>query len=468
MPTHPKNNPLISVGLLLASIVACGGGGGGGGSSSLPPAVSVSLLPDHSGLSTGGSLQLTATVANASNPAVSWTIEEGWIGGSIDGSGLFTAPLAVNGASADLHVVATAVADATKSARATLTITARPYQGVWSPGPPPTVVRATGHSLTLLKDGRVLLAGGTLSPDASSITSACEIYDPVANAWVATGSLSKPRSTHTATLLSNGRVVVAGGFIPLPGPGNEAMTDYTAELFDPASGTWTPTGSMYQMRQGAQASLLPNGKVLVVGGDGSGYSETFDPSLGTWSFAGFLGHPWTLSHSVMVLPGGRVVIAGGESNLLTLSDAMLYSASSNALTPTGPMTVAREGLQGVGLPSGKALACGGRLHTGLVYSPWMTAELFDPLTLNWTSTGSMLFPHTGAQGSLLSDGRFLLSGGMDGTGGATEIYDPQTGRWTVTGSTAGPRFNGQSVLLKDGRVMVGGGYSAPVFTEFFH
>ena len=139
-----------------------------------------------------------------------------------------------------------------------------------------------GHTATLLPNGKMLVAGGGGS---SGFLSSAELYDPASGTWTATGSLNSARYLHTATLLPNGKVLVAGGYYGVASTG--------AELYDPASGTWTATGSLNAARADHTATLLPNGKVLVAGGFGitSGVLtsvELYDPASGTWSATGNL------------------------------------------------------------------------------------------------------------------------------------------------------------------------------------
>ncbi len=138
------------------------------------------------------------------------------------------------------------------------------------------------HTATLLPNGKVLVVGGRGS--SGGVLASAELYDPASGSWSATGSLNTARLVHTATLLPNGKVLVAGGF-------NGGFLS-SAELYDPASGTWSATGSLTIARRAHTATLLPNGKILVAGGIGNGgtfnSAELYDPASGTWSATGSL------------------------------------------------------------------------------------------------------------------------------------------------------------------------------------
>jgi Galactose oxidase, central domain/Dockerin type I domain/Kelch motif len=172
------------------------------------------------------------------------------------------------------------------------------------------------HTATLLQNGMVLVAGGIGSLGVH-LTSA-ELYDPASGTWTATGSMGTARCEHTATLLPSGKVLVAGGY---NGP---ALS--SAELYDPASGTWTATGSMRDERGEHTATVLPNGKVLVVGGFDLSSAwrsgELYDPVTGTWTATGSMGTARD-EHTATLLPNGKVLVAGG-SNGVPLSSAELY------------------------------------------------------------------------------------------------------------------------------------------------
>jgi hypothetical protein len=190
--------------------------------------------------------------------------------------------------------------------------------GSWSPTGSLSVVRR-GHMATLLTNGQVLVAGGWFA-------SSSEIYDPTAKTWSSTtGPMAMARHSHTANLLPNGKVVVAGGVGADPA---------SCELYNPASKTWSGTGSLAPGRFNHTATLLPNGLVLVAGGRTGVLPrftscELYNPALGTWSATGSLNEARS-HHTATLLPNGQVLVAGGEGDSGTLASAALYSPGSVA------------------------------------------------------------------------------------------------------------------------------------------
>ncbi len=225
---------------------------------------------------------------------------------------------------------------------------------------------------TLLPNGKVLVAGGEDS--SSSVLASAELYDPASGTWAPTGSLATARGNQTATLLPNGKVLVAGGR-----PNGGVLT--SAELYDPASGTWTPTGSLATARVFHTATLLPNGKVLVAGGlDTSSVlasAELYDPASGTWTTTGSLATARHF-HTATLLPNGKVLVASGSGD----ASAELYDPASGTWGPTGSLATARNSHTATLLPNGKVLVAGGlNLNTSSVLA---SAELYveQPTLLN--------------------------------------------------------------------------------------
>ncbi|CAF1048736.1 unnamed protein product [Adineta steineri] len=220
--------------------------------------------------------------------------------------------------------------------------------------------------------------------------------------WSFTGNMHIARRDHTASVLSNGKVLVAGAM------GAEKST----ELYDPSTSTWTTTGNMNNIRVDHTASLLSNGKVLVTGGlafNVLNSAELYDPSAGTWTNTGIMNNVRRM-HTASVLSNGKVLVAGGNNggwiNYL-LNSTELYDPSTGVWTTTGSMTNARHFHTASVLSNGNVLVTGGWNGNITMYS----AELYDPSTGTWTTTGNMNNARSGHSASLLSNGKILVAGG---------------------------------------------------------
>jgi N-acetylneuraminic acid mutarotase len=303
---------------------------------------------------------------------------------------------------------------------------------------------------TLLSSG--LLIAGLLSGTAVRAVVA-------AGSFAFTGSMTTARTGHTATLLQNGQVLVAGG-------GNSTVVA-SAELYDPATGTWTLTGSMATARTYHTATLLPNGEVLVVGGLSNGNSgintscaataELYNPSTGQWTATGSTIKPRG-NHTATLLRDGKVLVAGGLcSGGFDYADAgaEIYNPSTGKWTATGNMNVARVNTAATLLTSGQVLIAGGNTTS----SGSRSAELYDPSTGKWTSTGSMSVYRATLAATLLPNGDVLVFGGTGLASSASEFYNPSKGVWTMTGQYGvAPANSGLTlILLASGLAQVAGG-----------
>ena len=261
-----------------------------------------------------------------------------------------------------------------------------PATGRWTPTGSMTTAR-TGHTATLLQNGQVLVAGGegTCVNVSCPVLSSAELYNPATGTWTPTGSMNVTRYVSTATLLPNGQVLVAGG-----ASGSTADAGSTAELYNPATGTWTPTGSMSEPHSsGALAGLLPNGQVLVVCGvNDPGFApcgaDLYNPATGTWADDGVAFASSTRDYSAVLLHNGQVLISGGENGgypaKTTISEAAtLFDPATKTSTSTGSMTIPREFHTLVVLANGQVLAAGGETQNNKGQpSATATAELFTP------------------------------------------------------------------------------------------
>ena len=306
------------------------------------------------------------------------------------------------------------------------------------------------HTATLLSDGRVLVAGG--APVLVAATS--EIYDPSTTTWTHSGALNTGRQLHTATLLQDGRVMVTGGQ-------TDSQLLSSTEVYDPASGSWTNVGRLNEARELHTATPLTSALVLVTGGfPNISSAEGFDPTSGEWSPTGSMNTP-RYQHTATLLPDGSVLVTGGLNATDVLASAEVYDPKTRLWTLTGSMHVPRATHTASLLPNGKVLVTGGD-------EAGAPSELYDPATGLWTLTGAPIIPGNGgmniprqtATTTLLADGKVLAAGGFgDGTIQATaELYDPTNSGWTITGAMHAIRWQAAAVsfggylfmLLKEG------------------
>jgi hypothetical protein len=310
------------------------------------------------------------------------------------------------------------------------------------------------HTATLLADGKVLLAGGY----NNGVTATAEVFDPVNATFTPAGSLNAPGYLQTATLLEDGRVLVAGGYNPSAGG-----TQGSAEIFSPVSGTFTPIASMHSVRTGHSATRLADGRVLLAAGDTNvetiASAEIFDPLSATFSTIASLNAPRAY-YTATLLADGRVFLAGGWSNVYGyLASAEIFDPASESFTTTGSLSVARGQHSATRLADGRVLLAGG-FQNGDIAMP--DAEIFDSATGTFTmTTGPLNVARGGHTSTLLSTGEVLLTGGFSTNRqdlhSTAEIFDPATGTFTGTGSLNAGRAYHAETLLADGKVLLTGG-----------
>jgi hypothetical protein len=275
-----------------------------------------------------------------------------------------------------------------------------------------------GHTASLLPDGRVLLAGGWNVPFPQAEGTA-EIYDPATNAFTSTGSMLANLYADTGTLLKTGKVMITGNLIG--GFCGSTGTEPVSELYDPAAGTFAPAGSAPTMYCGPTATLLSDGKVLILPGHEGDppFTEIYDPASGLFSIGGWV-NSFQLGSTATLLTTGKVLVTlsppeGDGSN----DQTALYDSAAGEFTAA----------------------------TTMAFGAWMPAAV------------------------TLSDGKVLLAGGWF-AGPHSQIYDPNSGTFTSTGDMASDRHDHTATLLNDGTVLIAGGQhnvSDPVgVAELYH
>ena len=302
-----------------------------------------------------------------------------------------------------------------------------------------------GHSATLLANGKVLVAGGWNGEDLSpTVYASAELYDPVRGKWSVTGSMTVARAGQSAVLLQNGEVLVTGG---------DGSTPSTAERYNPATGTWTATGSMTTKRS-ATLVLLPSGEVLAAGGDNNtpNTAELYNPTTGTWSATGTMTTGGFGAGSVL-LQNGLVLAVGSTGN----PSADLYNPSPGAWSATAspPSPSGYVAL----LPDGEA---------------WSAGAVYDPATAQWTSDGGPS-PCKSCSVLMLANGTVLAAGGVKTVQGnpypttvavkTAELWDLAVGEqlgctclsWQSTGNLQTATESASIVLLSNGQVLLSGG-----------
>jgi hypothetical protein len=287
------------------------------------------------------------------------------------------------------------------------------------------------HTATLLPNGKVLVAGGAVEPDEYSCTAgkdSAELYDGALGTFASTGTMTNRRYAQTSTLLQNGAVLITGGYSFDSSDCDQDGTSpavSSAEIYDPSNGSFAPTGSMAAVRGGHTATLLTNGKVLIAGGDNM---EGDVPPF--------------------FLVDGSVT-------------AEVYDPATGLFTSTGNMVTPRVGQTATLLANGDVLIAGG--WSASQNASIAAAELYHTATGAFTPTGSMTSPRTGHTATLLPDGKVLIAGGaQDRTladSDSAEIYDPATGSFLATGSMAEKRCSHTATRLPNGTVLLVGGGS---------
>lgn len=322
-----------------------------------------------------------------------------------------------------------------------------------APGPPLPISGLSPrghHTATVLANGTVLLAGGFAN---SHPLATAQIYDWATHAIVNTASPHEARENHTAALLRDGKVLIAGGL------GAQPLA--SAEIFDPSTGTFSATGGLHEAREYAAAEALADGRILICGGMGPGKkylasTEIYNPRTRTFTGGPAMTMPRSAFHAIH-LQDGRIFLIGGYGAAASTTE--IYDPVTNAFHAGAKMSAPRFQFSAALLPGGKVLIAGGTAdpNGGPALS---TAELYDPGSNAFEATGALVNARAFAEASSLPNGKVLLSGGVPAVPGGplapTELYDPATGTFTAGPSLKGLHLGHTATVLQDGSILVAG------------
>jgi Kelch motif/Galactose oxidase, central domain len=463
------------------SLAACGGGGGGGGAG-------VGFSQTTYTVAAGASIPLAVTASGTNDLTMTFSAS----GGTVSSVGVYTAP-----ATPGTYTV-TATNNATKaSATATITVTSfGGYSGAFANISTVNGLRTarSNHTATLLTTGWALISGG-LDGSATAVNKA-ESFNPKAGAFGHFSSLhnmTTPRAYHTATILMNGKVLITGGI-------NNSNTPLNSvEIYDPFSNTFTATGSMTTARWMHSATLLPNGKVLVAGGTSvtpaasSGIegnppldsAELYDPVTGTFTALTVNMLQPRYYHTATLLPNGKVLLAGGQGRLgQKLADAelfdpvaMSFAATGNNMVVDPTIDTGRWIFTATLLRDDTLFVVGGDGGT-IAGAPNFLAsgQIYDPVLNNFIDFANQMTDARAFHAvAMRVDGTVLIVGGIGGNAmnpplvgdvlASAEIYDPAAKSFASTGSLNNARANHTATALASGKILIAGGNQGGLFLK---
>ncbi|MBL0141429.1 MAG: VCBS repeat-containing protein [Betaproteobacteria bacterium] len=343
------------------------------------------------------------------------------------------------------------------------------------------VTRRAGHTATLLHNGKILIVGGSLLPNTplalETYLASTELYDPATGISAPTGNLATARAGHTATMLSNGRVLVAGG----ANGTTVAAQLSSAELYDPATGSWSPAGNMTAARSGHTATLLGPGLAPARGNQGSGSgqvlaaggvvrsgasstylatTETYDPATNSWTAAGPMIAARTGHTASIVGLGGDVIVVGGRNAGGKLNGVERFNPGTRTWSPIASLATARSEHTSMLSTANLLTVIGGNGTSG----PTGTVEVLNLASGAWASANPLVYARAQHSAALLPSGDIVVIGGV-GPGGdsialAPEKIDPTAGLWAPAGPAGVARSGHTSTLLPWGRVVITGGLGA--------
>jgi len=366
---------------------------------------------------------------------------DSWIGRSSIVATLLCASVALAGCGCVMSVDTTTEDLATSESTEALAARAPSGGAAWSTIAPMNVARRD-PTATLLRDGRVLVVGGTSGSSSKTKERSAEIFHPATRTWSPVAPANFPHPSSTATLLEDGRVLVAGDAGP---EGTLAV-----EIYDPTIGTWTGAHLATAARNQHATARLSDGRVLLAGGhDGSAALDRaylFDPVTKNWVGTGEMNQARS-QLTLTLLEDGRVLAAGGATD--DGRSAELFDPKAGTWTLTSSMARRRAGHAAARLQGGKVLVVGGG-HT----DPW-SAEIFDPATGAWTAAAPRYFMGSLPRAATLHDGKVLVTSGAHGA----ELYDPRANTWTLLDNMTLAHGAHAMTLLRCGEALVIGGGS---------
>ncbi len=318
-----------------------------------------------------------------------------------------------------------------------------------------------GHTITLLPNGLVLIAGGYNNTDCLKTA---EIYNPDTGTITPARDMKSARMEHTATLLANGKVLITGGR-----NGTVAVSSF--EIYNPSNGTFSSIATNSLGRVGHSATLLPNGKVLVAGGSNNNKYvtavELYDPEKDSVASVSSVVTPRS-GHTATLLPNGKVILVGGMNGNTYITSAEVYDPVANKFSTVGQLNANRIAHTATLLEDGRLLISGGRNESGIVSK----AEIFDPATGVFTLVDNMVSARADHTSTLMPDGGVLIAGGRNALGylNTGEVFYPETGAFSATSNMSSVRDISSAILLPSGKVLVAGGWdgvSAACSAEIF-
>lgn len=453
---------MVFLAVLVVGLVACGGGNSNPEPS--PGSISVSISPATANMLVATETRFTATVTGSSNAAVTFSVVEGATGGQILGTGDYLA----SSTPGTYHVRATSNADPSKYAQATVTV--HDYSEAIE-RKPDSVNNYYQQTATLMMNGTVLVVGGR---GFNGVNKQTERYIPAESRFRFDASLNSARLAHTATLLPSGKLLIAGGH-----DGTQVFN--STEIYDPATEQFTMGPNMNFPHRDHRETLLKDGRVLITGGIqllGTGFGATpntdvYNPETNTMTL-GQTMKTGRWMHTATLLPDGRVLIVGGRDNNCTsgcpptsyyaLASAELYDPATGTFTYTGSLNTARYGHVATPLGDGRVLILGGETYDNDGYIQVLkTGEIYDPATGQFTPFGTMTMERSKFTITRLFNGKFLVAGGYaanDLPTHRTEIFNPQTGTSIDGPGMTDLRASHTATGLRTGEVLIIGGFNS--------